>query len=710
MALRARIFQKPLSLLVLSFTGLFLVLATGLIFYRYIRKQTENPYFIGIIFTPSELPNGQLSFFKELIGHKIQEMNDAGGIDGRPIEPLFLDDQNDTIKLKKLVEQTSRNPNLIAYVGCKGPARPLVIGPILQKNNIPLIGQYVFTHLTQKYKNMYTASVSTNDVRTVTRELLREKAHRIGILTESGNRNSIMVRDLVLEVIQENPDLKINLQKEIPKGYDFNNQQGYDLLDSLNNQTDFLVVNEGPQNWRGLVAALAAAKFDQPVFNLTTDFQQFDNAIPGYQANEIYAINTFGIPGAQNTKLLEHLLKYQVKPDQSPQGKLALNATARIADQLGWIQDAALDKSLPPGLPIRARINAGLKKYINGGRIYRGWLTDWFFSPEHGYGGRPMLAWKPRDFEMQLLAPFQVLGTDTFVQRGQVLYTNLNLESIEQVNELDASFYATFYLEINSAQNINFKDLDFINAARNEINHEALIESKLIRSMKDSIGQKFYNNLYKISGKFFFEPDLKTYPLDVQKFPISVQASNPGQVFLIQPSQKNLRDTIFESEGWNYQNQYLGFDQEIISTTGSFYGQAKNLPYYKFSYVYIMKRAHIDFFLKTLVPLMTIVIITYFSVFIPPREFEALAAVQVTGLLSTIALYFSTYKPAMQYATLADKMFIFMYIMITTLIGTSILIYIAHHKNSVITRFMRLYQRYLFPLIVLGFTVYVRWF
>ena len=123
-----------------------------------------------------------------------------------------------------------------------------------------------------------------------------------------------------------------------------------------------------------------------------------------------------------------------------------------------------------------------------------------------------------------------------------------------------------------------------------------------------------------------------------------------------------------------------------------------------------MKRAHIDFFLKTLVPLMAIVIITYFSVYIPPHQFEALAAVQVTGLLSTIALYFSTYKPAMQYATISDKIFIFMYVMITTLIGTSIMLYVLHHKSLNITRIMRVYQRYLFPLIVLGFTVYVRWF
>ncbi|MGZ5244963.1 MAG: hypothetical protein ACXWW0_13505, partial [Bacteroidia bacterium] len=69
-----------------------------------------------------------------------------------------------------------------------------------------------------------------------------------------------------------------------------------------------------------------------------------------------------------------------------------------------------------------------------------------------------------------------------------------------------------------------------------------------------------------------------------------------------------------------------------------------------------------------------------------------------------IALYFSTYKPEMQYATVSDKIFIFTYIMITSLIGTSVLHYIGYNKKNIFTILARIYQRIIFPLIVIVFT------
>src|SRR5690606_41994943 len=66
---------------------------------------------------------------------------------------------------------------------------------------------------------------------------------------------------------------------------------------------------------------------------------------------------------------------------------------------------------------------------------------------------------------------------------------------------------------------------------------------------------------------------------------------------------------------------------------------------------------------------------------LPICEFETLCAIQVTALLSCIALYFSTSKPELQYATTSDKIFIFCYVMITTLLGTSILKYVMYRKS-----------------------------
>src|SRR5690606_6890681 len=210
-------------------------------------------------------------------------------------------------------------------------------------------------------------------------------------------------------------------------------------------------------------------------------------------------------------------------------------------------------------------------------------------------------------------------------------------------------------------------------------------------------------------AKFSFHPDLKKYPFDNQQFPITLQASDALNTFLVQPPDFRNRDTIFESTGWNYRYNFVGYEQDIITVDNNFGGIQKNVPYYKFSYVFDLQRARIDFSLKTLVPLLAILTIAYFSAFIPPREFETLCAIQVTALLSCIALYFSTSKPELQYATTSDKIFIFCYVMITTLLGTSILKYVMYRKSFFLKRLALVYQRLIFPLIVLGFAMYIRY-
>jgi hypothetical protein len=700
----------PRKLILLFFTGFGLVILILAGWHWFKNRQAEKPYTIGIILSPDELPEGQMSVLEEIIGQKLRSINEQGGIDGHPLRVIYLDDHKNEKILYKMVQETSRDPNLIAYIGCRGVARAKIIGPLLTQKQIPFIGLYVFTHLFREFPTMYTASIGVKEAELVFEELLKTKARRVGFIGLQDDILSLTFLQVMQKVIAKDSNLKITLQRFFPQDQKFGIAENRQLADSLRKETDFLVLVSNPASGNDFFEFLRQATLKMPIFVVGPDLTLIDPTRPGFRASEIYTINALGIPGAQNSRLHDQIFGFGRTTSLDTRVNAQLTVAGRIADEIGLLQEAALDKSHPQTMPIRKRIIAGLKQYINGNRIYRGWLADWYFTPEHAYAGETLLAWKPRNQSSLVLAPFQFLRTDSILEKRQVLYTNLNMVEINQVSDDDGTFYATFYLEVNSAENLSLKSIDFTNAARNEINHEALIESKLIRSKKDSLGFKFYNNLFKISGKFFFEPDLKSYPLDEQKFPVSIQASNPSQVFLVQPSQKELRDTLFLSKGWVYRGQYMGYDQDIISSVNNFYDQKKNIPYYKFSYVYILKRAHIDFFLKTLVPLLSILVITYFSVYIPPREFEALAGIQVTGLLSSIALYFSTYKPEMQYATISDKIFIFTYIMITTLIGTSILLYVLHHKNNTVTRLMNIYQRYLFPVVVLGFTIYIRWF
>jgi ABC-type branched-subunit amino acid transport system substrate-binding protein len=674
-------------------------------------RQAKAAYTIGIIINKTELSEQGMHTLKEIVAQKINTLNKNNGIDGHPLRIIYIDDENSDKKLYELVRQSSEDTNLIAYVGCRGVSRTKILAPLLTERKIPLIGLYAFTNLFKDAPTLYTASVGVEEGELVLEQFFKAKGKRIGFIGENDHLLSKAFLAAIKNIVARNPELSITLYQSFPNGHIYNNEsESRQLADSLRMKTDFIVFLSNPVSCNSFLDFMKKYDLRMPVYLGAPDFMLLDPTTAGYKAGEIYFINAFGIPGAQNMRMMEQFSKYYKAKKNINEVVLELALSGRIVDEIGLIHEAAQNKISEQNTPIREKINFGLTQYINGNSIYRGFLGDWYFTPAHAYKGESLFGWKPRNTTMMALAPIQYLSSDTGLQQRQVLYININIVEISQVSDDDGTFYATFYFEVNSPQQISIQNIDFTNAARNEINHEALIETKLIRSKKDSLGFKFYNNLYQVSGKFFFEPDLRNYPLDQQKFPISIQASNPNDVFLVQPSQKRFRDTIFKSEGWLYNEQYMGFAQDIISPAKNFYGQKRNIPYYKFSYMYIMKRARIDFFLKTLVPLLAILVITYFSVYIPLRQFEALAGIQVTALLSSIALYFSAYKPETQYATTSDRIFIFTYIMITTLIGTSILLYTLHHKQTPIFRLVRFYQRYVFPVVVLAFTIYVRWF
>jgi hypothetical protein len=73
------------------------------------------------------------------------------------------------------------------------------------------------------------------------------------------------------------------------------------------------------------------------------------------------------------------------------------------------------------------------------------------------------------------------------------------------------------------------------------------------------------------------------------------------------------------------------------------------------------------------VPLIFIAAVAYFSVFIPAVHFEAIVTIQVTALLSAVALYITTPKVDSDTSTLSDKIFLFNYMIFTLMIAIAIL-------------------------------------
>ncbi|WP_299990480.1 ABC transporter substrate-binding protein [uncultured Pontibacter sp.] len=668
-------------------------------------------YTIGVILNTIELTPGDMDVVKLIISKKLEQINRQGGVQGRELRVKYLDDKGSSEKAREIVRETMDDKRLIGYVGCWSSTRSKAISELVGPARIPFVGGYALTPLFTDYTTMYTAERSIVDLASVFSELLAAY-RRPAFVGKAEDLYSIAIFRKMQETADRSPGMKLVHEKWFAGEHRYTPNDIDSLSQALrSNEVDFLVLSFESGITSYLVRELRKAGLNMPIYTALGDLGFVASQADGKEAGELFDLNVVGIPGTFNLRLQEQVPAFKKEIRYGQTLELQLSFGARLADSIGILAEAARTSGTADSvdLPIRERINQGMQQYIGAGRIYRGWFNDWYFTPERAIAGDVLLAWKPPNTSQHILAPRQYMHLDDTLRSVPVLYTHMDLVQINRVSDTDGSFYATFYLEVTSAGRFMVEQLDFTNAARSEISHNYLLDIKLVRQRQLEGVTPLYNYLYKISGKFIFEPDLRQYPFDTQRFPISFQPASALRPFLVQPSHPASRDTVFEVKGWNYNSHYVGFDHDIISSVNTFESSRHTIPFYKFNYTFVLARARIDFFLKVFTPLLVILTITYFSVFIPLHRFETLEAIQVTSLLASIALYFSAYKPEMEYATVSDKIFIFTYVMITSLIGTSILQFVKRKKYNTESRLARIYQHYIFPAIVLVFTLAVVW-
>lgn len=178
--------------------------------------------------------------------------------------------------------------------------------------------------------------------------------------------------------------------------------------------------------------------------------------------------------------------------------------------------------------------------------------------------------------------------------------------------------------------------------------------------------------IYQVTGKFLFEPVLSDYPFDTQRFAIEIQPKHSNAPFIVQPPPATLRDKVVTVDGWEPNDQYVGYDEDFVRTVDAQTLESSVVPFYKASFVWLMKRETTDYFLRVVVPLGFILIIAYLSIFISSHHFEAIVTIQVTALLSAVALYLSLPKLEANAETLSDRIFLFSYLVLSIMIGITI--------------------------------------
>jgi len=100
--------------------------------------------------------------------------------------------------------------------------------------------------------------------------------------------------------------------------------------------------------------------------------------------------------------------------------------------------------------------------------------------------------------------------------------------------------------------------------------------------------------------------------------------------------------------------------------------------------------------------------VAYLSIFIPKSHLEAIVTIQVTALLSAVALYLSLPQIDTDMATISDRIFMFDYMMVSLMIVVSILRINARVvANPWINNLFAFAHIVIVPTVFLGLVLYI---
>ncbi len=651
---------------------------------------------------------GDVAAIKRLTHDEQERINKRGGVSGRPIKLKFFDDARDEKRAIANVTATLADTQSIATIGLSGATRAKIVfdamGPDILKSKIPFISDVSVNSIFSAYPNVYStrASQDADSVPVMaqfTRQLGLARAAFVGL---RDNVNSAGLGDGLRAALGE-------LVADVRFGTESDKIIASEIAPVIaqlrDKRPDVIFLNIGGANIPVLMKELVAAAVTPALF-IGGRIESLPAEITKTYPNAIYSLAWDRPPEVYNNRLRTLIApdtaKYWVfegqkiaaapgwakgeckareisdLPDAFTSANIrAITIGSQYADMVALISAAAKTERRTTNVEeLRAEVLSKLRTYyVAGHGAFKGTFDNWSFVPASRTAARdPFVIILPQSLGRTQLAPIQFIRTkDGNLRQIETLYADIDLIKAHRVSENEKTFFAEFYLSLRDNAVGSIDKIDFSNAyldagaGGRQVSIETIHPGGKSASYPDSM------KIYRVSGRFLFNPALGNYPFDNQRFSIDLQPKGGGEPFVVQPPPLQLRDGNVIADGWSPKAQYVGYDSDFVPVVDAFTHAPSVVPFYKASFAWLMQREATDYFLRVAVPLGFILFVAYLSIFIPKSHFEAIVTIQVTALLAAVALYLSLPKLDTGAATLSDRAFVFAYMVLSLMIGISIL-------------------------------------
>ncbi len=682
---------------------------------------------------------GHVAAIKRLVNLEQDKINARGGVNGRPIDITILDGRRDADQTVENMGTALELPNLLAMIGLTSSNRGQKVfathGDQIRNSGVPLISDISVSEVFSAYPNVFSMRPSQEAERVPVMAAFLEEmgVSSVAFLGRDGRTDIRAIGDgLKKSKIADRvkADHRISRRGNRWMARLDAKALGAAIADMKAKQADFVVLAVGNSESVDVLKKFVQAQFT-PAIMLVGNIGRVADALSGVYPNAIYQLSWGNVPEVDQDSVRDVVTQsnpeewlfegtkradapgwqegacdpdYEPEPF-SPSNLEAIGSGAQFADMVALVAKAANGAGRQAELEDmhEAVLRAPGETYAAGSGAFHGRFENWSFFPRvRTRAQTPFVIILPHTLGRTQLAPIQFVRTRSgTLSRIDTLYLDVDMLRIYAIDNNERSFYADFYLSIRASDRIGLKDLKFTNAFIDPRTNGPHLTIETIYGGGPTDAYPESMRIYRISGLFRFNPDFANYPFDSQQFSIDIQPRSGDKQFIIQPPPLAMRDPALRVENWDFAAQYVSYSHDFVPVVDAFTHQPSIVPFYESRFVWQMTRETTDYYLRVLVPLMFILIVAYLSIFIPQSYLEAIITLQVTALLSAVALYLSLPQIDSDTATVSDRIFVLDYMMVSLMIFISIMrINVREHKWRLINNALVIAHAVLIPVLV----------
>jgi len=642
----------------------------------------------------------------------LDKVNETGGVNGREIKLLVLNDRNDGKKAIEMASRIAENDNVLMVIGHDWSSTSIPAGRVYKKFGIPALtasamaqnvtanNDWYFRTVTDTaFLGRYLAYYARRALKQKTVCLIREES-QYGRELASFFEKATRLLELKIKRKWSYGSAEGKLDEEFEK-----------IVSEIRSEDDpgmIFLLGSGLKIAQ-LITLLRRSGEKYPVFisdPLFPDafdlFKKFpeEQSRPGYFSNGIYTVGYF-IPDIANEKAAVFGKEYVDRYGSAPgwygayyhdAATVAIEAMRRAEIQgKGHIRrDRREIKKALEGMYNSETGIKGLRGYIyfdekgasNGptpiGRYQNNMLLSAFTQYQlQGEGAME------DDPIKKALAGEIIFIDNRMMNKKRVVYTGIDINEISALDQKKSTYYADFSLKFRYKGDFdNASDILFSNAV-----NPIKLEDHLTTQKKEG---NIVTQVYHIKGYFKVDFDFKKYPLDRQTLEIKFRHQSLTRDKLIYIADHFGRpgpdSDALKLNHWRAINE--SFNEHIVSSaadqSGSDMFGSENVAYYSQCVVGMtMKKKFANVFFKVFFPLAILLLILYAVYFVEVDQFLIRMAIPLSVLMATAVYHGILWSHlGVEYMTALEYAYLTVYVIVALTLGMVLVINYFHKQGK----------------------------